>query len=121
MSYEEHRDRLMTAFHAVAESDDVLHERISSVARLLARADDCAEQVENDGMMTRGSQGQYVAHPLLAEERNLRVQADRIWSECLPEAAAEDAADDSEMSVTSIRARQAARARWDRAKASGDR
>ncbi|GAB3749752.1 hypothetical protein [Nocardiopsis nanhaiensis] len=121
MSYNEHRDRLMTAFHAVAEPDDVLHERISSVARLLARADDCAVQIENDGLMGRGSQGQHIAHPLLAEERNLRVQADRIWSESLPENAAEAEPDESELSVTSLRAKQAARARWSRTKASGER
>jgi len=120
-NYDEHFQRLMTAFHTVAEPDDLLHERISSVARLLARADDCSAQVENDGLLARGSQGQVVSHPLLSEERNLRVQADRIWSECLPEDDADDDVDESELSTTSLRARAAANARWKRTKATGER
>lgn len=43
-------------------------------AALIARADACADRVEEDGPMIRGSRS-VVAHPLIAEERHARAAA----------------------------------------------
>lgn len=41
---------------------------------LFAVADQMQKQVDTDGLLVRGSQGQSVAHPLIAEVRQSRVQ-----------------------------------------------
>lgn len=123
MGYDAIRERLLSALETVAEPDETINERVATVAVMLSRADECAAQVANDGLMVRGSAGQWVAHPLLAAERSLRTHADRVWSECLPL----DDTDGPEMDtgagtddVVSIKARRAANARWGRHRAAGD-
>ncbi|WP_431871924.1 hypothetical protein [Nocardiopsis eucommiae] len=120
MSYEDIRARLVGALETVAETDETISQRVATVAAMLARADQCAAQVANDGLMIPGSAGQLVAHPLLSEERALRTHADRVWAECLP---LEDgntgtgaATDDS----VSLKAKRAADARWGRHRAAGE-
>jgi hypothetical protein len=123
MSYDAIRERLVSALETVAEPDETIGERIATVAAMLARADELAAQVKNDGLMIRGSAGQWVMHPLLVEERTLRTHADRVWSECLPLDAMDDAEANAEPStddVVSLKARKAANARWGRHRAAGD-
>ena len=48
---------------------------LSEACNLLASADLMQERVDLDGLLTTGSQGQLVAHPLISEVRQARVQA----------------------------------------------
>lgn len=53
MSSEDIRARLLAALETIAEPDDTISERIATVAAMLARADECAAQVANDGLMIK--------------------------------------------------------------------
>ena len=108
MSYADVFARLQAAFLEVAEPDETLNERLRTAAALIARADECAAQIETDGLLVRGSAGQWVQHPLLAEERQLRTAADRIWTAILPSGTPETTV----LPAVSARARAAAYTRW---------
>lgn len=88
----------------------LLHE----LARSLDRIDEVRAIIERDGLIAAGSKGQPAAHPLLADERAHRVIAARIASQLdLPDATARPGeGTDRIVSLTSVRARGAARARW---------
>lgn len=56
--------------------DGVSLTRIRAAVDLISSADDLAARIAEDGLTIAGSTGQQVAHPLLAEERQRRTQAD---------------------------------------------
>lgn len=90
---------------------ELLHE----AARTLDRIDELRAQVDEDGAMTRGSTGQPVLHPAIGEERLQRGLLARLLGQMRIPAATDAAGDEpSVISLTSARARRAARARWDR-------
>lgn len=91
---------------------------------LLGRACRCADElalleaaVDADGATTTGSRGQVVAHPALAESRQLRLAQLRLLSAIeMVDPQAEKAATPAQ-----LRARRAAQSRWASQKAGGAR
>jgi hypothetical protein len=78
--------------------------RIEQIAALLDRIDEYEAKVRQDGPMIEGQRGIQKSHPLIAEVRQLRQTVGRMLRDLDPEPE----------SITTIRARRAADARWNR-------
>lgn len=91
---------------------------VHELCRSVDQIDACLTLIDRDGLVVAGSKGQVVDHPLLSEVRANRALAARIASQLdLPEVvpdALPGTGSDRVTSLTSIRARRAARSRWDR-------
>lgn len=109
---------LWKALHA--ELDDSAEFDARELA-LIEPACRCADEIAKleevlatDGVTTTGSKGQVVVHPALSEVRQARLALLRLLSPLeFGDAAVQLALGTSVSSIASVRARKAARARWD--------
>ncbi|MBH1938008.1 hypothetical protein I5Q34_27685 [Streptomyces sp. AV19] len=104
------------------------HRALLTIAdALMAEADESDAQVRADGRMIPGSTGQMVEHPGVRTAIVAREKAARIYRDLFPDegpSAGVDAASlgqsasgQAHRSAQSVRASEAARKRWDRARA----
>lgn len=81
---------------------------LEQACRTADELDRVSEALREASVTTQGSAGQVTAHPLLAEARNHRATLQKLLDALeLP------GEGDGQESATSLRARRAARARWD--------
>lgn len=101
----------------VAADDMILDARELAVLRqACATADDLAriesELAVVDRLVVKGSQGQPVSHPMLAEARACRAQIAALLARLDLDPPAEEAAPKVKGAPRSVQARRAANARW---------
>ncbi len=109
---------LLRQFDFSAVELTMLHE----LARSVDRVDEVRATIAADGPVVPGSRGQSTAHPLLAIELSHRATIGKLASMLdLPDGVTARPGDGTDhiTSLTSARARRAARARWDRRGAAG--
>jgi hypothetical protein len=90
-------------------------ELLAEACRTLDELDALRRAVAKEGATVAGSQGQPRAHPALAELRQGRGELRRLLDSLgIPQPLATEGGAERVVSLTSRRARRAARARWDR-------
>jgi hypothetical protein len=104
--------KLWRAVHADFEPDLAEHELLVECCRALDKCEALAAALADAPLTPKGSRGQVVAHPLLAELRSERLLLSRLLAQLAIPGLEDDDPDEWDGLTASERARKAARARW---------